>query len=241
MGHVAALVNPSMPEAFLKKIRRFSSSPVEFIRLEASPSESFPLFGHPDIIGAVCGRIFFHCPCLKEPILEKIRSFHIKTIRGTSFLKKIYPADVPYNSLIIENQLLLHNLRSTDDSIKNYVRHHQWRFLDVPQGYTRCSVVPVDKRSFITDDDSISRSLKSAGYRVCQITKGFVRLKGYPYGFIGGASACLDDKVFFFGDIRNHPGYASVRDFIKERGKKVVSIGSCELEDFGGIHFFKSE
>lgn len=61
-------------------------------------------------------------------------------------------------------------------------------YVDVPQGYTRCCLLPVDDTSFITSDNGIAKALIAAGADVLTIEQGHIQLTGFNYGFIGGCA-----------------------------------------------------
>jgi hypothetical protein len=63
-----------------------------------------------------------------------------------------------------------------------------FNIIDVKQGYTKCSVLPVSNNAFITDDISIYNQCVSFGIDVLYVGKGDVSLPGYNYGFIGGCA-----------------------------------------------------
>ena len=45
------------------------------------------------------------------------------------------------------------------------------------------------------------------------ISSGDIKLEGYDYGFIGGASGKISDNtVVFFGNAEMHPYYSSIRE-----------------------------
>ncbi len=78
--------------------------------------------------------------------------------------------------------------------------------VEVSQGYARCSVCVVSKDAVITSDAGIfSRAVKS-GMDVLMIQPGHIFLKGFDYGFIGGASFLLDEaRIAVKGTLENHP------------------------------------
>ena len=104
----------------------------------------------------------------------------------------------------------------------------------VKQGYTRCSTICVNNRAYITDDEGIYKTLKSNDMDCLKISKGEVQLKGYDYGFIGGASVRLNDKeILFFGDFQNTTDKASVTEFLNKYNMKPIFIENKKLTDIG--------
>ena len=69
------------------------------------------------------------------------------------------------------------------------------------------------------------------------IEKGFVKLDGYDYGFIGGASMFLENHstLIFTGDITKHPNYNILKDFCNSINIEIDWINEIQLTDIGGM------
>ena len=89
----------------------------------------------------------------------------------------------------------------------------------------------------ITSDKTIAMALLEKGCDVLLVGEGDVRLDGYQYGFIGGASGCFDDTVYFAGDPHLHRDGKEIFDFCEINGKQVVYAKGEELTDIGSIIF----
>lgn len=142
-----------------------------------------------------------------------------------------YPANIIYNAACT-GKFFLHNLKYTDpDLLKSAssVEH-----IHVPQGYTKCNTLIVDKNSIITSDEGIARAC-SCKMDVLLITKGHIVLKGFSYGFIGGASGRIGNTIYFNGDLSSHPDYKKITDFIKARDLEIRFFTEYPLEDIGSI------
>ena len=110
------------------------------------------------------------------------------------------------------------------------------KIISVKQGYTKCSTIVLSDNDFITEDEGIYTTLKSVGKNCLLIEKGFVKLDGYDYGFIGGSSGALGDgRIVFAGCIENHAEYKSISDFCVKYGKTPVSMSDEPLYDVGSI------
>ena len=140
-----------------------------------------------------------------------------------------YPGDASLCACAVGNRLI-HNSRVSDASVLL-----EWRgeYIDVRQGYARCSVCAVDDHSIITADSGIASAAKKAGISVLQISPGHIALDGFDYGFIGGASFCCSSAVYFTGSLDMHPDGIRIADFISSRGKTSVSLTNEPLFDIG--------
>lgn len=140
-----------------------------------------------------------------------------------------YPGDVGLNQLVMGGVLygrVDHAARELLDVYPDRVA--------VKQGYARCSTLKLSENAAITADRTIATALMSKGVDVLLIEAGHIRLDGYDYGFIGGASFPLPDRsVGFFGDLSLHPDAKAIFAFAERHGVKLYSL-SGELTDYGG-------
>ena len=69
------------------------------------------------------------------------------------------------------------------------------------------------------------------------IPSGDIKLEGYDYGFIGGASGKISDNtVVFFGNAEMHPCYSSIRELcLKNKIAIKILCKNMPLTDVGGI------
>ena len=98
----------------------------------------------------------------------------------------------------------------------------------------------VDDSSVITEDEGIYRAL-SGKINVLKIKPGHVLLPGFKNGFLGGASGLVSkNKLAFCGNIKLHPDFFAIKNFIEERNIDIILLSSTDLCDFGSIlHFSK--
>jgi len=108
--------------------------------------------------------------------------------------------------------------------------------IDVRQGYTKCNTVVVDSNSLITSDKGIYNTLSQYTDLKCILVQpGHVKLTGYSTGFIGGASGRVGDYMIFHGNLKNHPNFTDMSQFIESRGLKVFWFEEFPLTDIGSI------
>ena len=143
-----------------------------------------------------------------------------------------YKTECKLNLVVTENTVVYNPKTSVDVEMFNTDK----RRLAVNQGYTKCATVVMGE-SFITEDDGIYKALEQTGKKCLLIKKGYVKLDGYDYGFIGGASAFIDEKsaILFFGDITKHPDYLKIKCFCNSNNITIDYISEIQLTDIGGI------
>lgn len=156
-------------------------------------------------------------------------------IGGKSEIGHNYPDNVKFNALCL-GRYFIHNLKYTSPALLNEARKNGLTLINVKQGYTKCNVLPIDDNSAITSDEGIYRTLSSLhDIDVLKIRTGYVKLSGFDYGFIGGASGRVDNEIIFNGDISAHPDFNIMRDFIEARGLSVKYFTQYPLTDIGSI------
>lgn len=147
-----------------------------------------------------------------------------------------YPENVILNCLFINNRLY-GKAKAIDPTVTDYCDKNAIEIVNIPQGYSRCSTLVLNNRAVITADSSIANALKNDGVEVLLISSGNIVLDGYDYGFIGGASGNLNNNtVVFFGDIKKHPDYTTIKNFLdKHNINLIIACEEMPLTDIGGI------
>lgn len=149
-------------------------------------------------------------------------------------LEKEYPDDVLLNCVCTGRNFIC-NTETVSTEIFDKMKISGYNIINVKQGYTKCSVVPVSDNAIITDDESIFNECAKFGLDVLKISKGSVVLPGFDYGFIGGSAGKISsDEIIFNGDITVHPDYKEIDSFLKKYGVNAVSFKGM-LEDIGSI------
>ncbi len=149
------------------------------------------------------------------------------TVTEINKLEPGYKTESFLNFIITEKNIICNPKTALNiNSEKNVIK--------VKQGYTRCSTICVNDNAFITDDENIYNALIENDIDCLKIEKGDVKLPGYDYGFIGGASVKLnDEEILFFGDIKNKNDKTAVIEFLKKYNMKALFIENKELTDIG--------
>lgn len=103
------------------------------------------------------------------------------------------------------------------------------------QGYTKCNIAVVDGSHIITEDEGVFRAVsEKTDIKVLLISPKQVKLNGFAYGFIGGASGRIGNEMIFSGDVTKHSDYAKIRSFIEECGLDIKYF-DYPLTDIGSI------
>ena len=201
------------------------------ISTEKSADVSQPISLHADVLYLkVDNKTIYVSECQKNNIkLLKSLGYDVRTVK----LSPGYKTESKLNIVVTDDMILCNPKTSID--VSEFAGDRKIVYTN--QGYTKCSTVVLGNNSFITEDESIYKSLTSEGKNCLLIEKGHIRLDGYGYGFIGGASGHFEDinTILFTGDVRKHCDYLNIKEFCHNRNTVVDCINAAALSDIGGI------
>ncbi len=161
-----------------------------------------------------------------------------------------YPYDVPYNAAVTE-RFFIHNTEYTAPALYDLARACGMEIIRVRQGYARCSCVIAGPDAVITADRGIASAVETYNSMLDEegsdegrldcllIEPGHVKLPGYKYGFIGGTSGLVENRVYFNGDLSEHPDCGRICRFITEHGMTPVWYPGEPLVDIGSIMYLR--
>ncbi len=155
-----------------------------------------------------------------------------EVICGESEVKSPYPYEAAYCAAVF-SRFAVANEKITDRVLLDILKS-EFTFINVRQGYAKCSICPIADGAAITDDVGIYKKL-SDYMDVLLIKKGFVRLKGYDSGFIGGAAGLTGPgKLLFCGSLEKSPDRERIYEFLSEHSVKAFEKEG-ELYDIGSV------
>lgn len=231
-----ALVASNTPSAVCDLLK---NNGFDILRMPVCERLALPVRAHTDmLVFALDGTVFCHESYEKEngQTFDIIRSFGYEVITVGGEYSADYPNDVIFNIARVGRNIVV-GKRTRADRIIEFAEEKGYAVVKVSQGYAKCSSCVVGENALITSDKTIAKALLEKECDVLLIGEGDVRLDGYSYGFIGGASGHFEDTVYFAGDPRLHRDGKEIIDFCKRNGKHVVYSVGEELADIGSIIF----
>lgn len=195
--------------------------------------------GHPDLqLLRYDGKLIVHSGASPSK-LEELKRINPGIQKGKTELIPPYPRHIGLNALITHD-LFIHKLSATDPILKELLKDDVERVIHhTNQGYTRCSCAQVGKDAYATEDISLAKLLKSAGKAVFFAEHSNVYLKGYDFGFIGGALSLLSVQnqplLIISGDLSEYRYGQELRDFLIKENIEYECIGKGLLMDRGSI------
>ncbi len=166
---------------------------------------------------------------------RKLSPYAIEVISGKCNVGSNYPSDSAYNVGIVGKKCFL-NKSVCDERLYEILISEGYEIINVKQGYTKCSICPVDEVSFITGDKGIAVAGEKAGLSVLLISNDNISLSGYSNGFFGGSAGMrAKDELLINGDINTLPDCRRIKEFLEERKIRIKSIKEGEVTDIGSI------
>lgn len=156
----------------------------------------------------------------------------IKIINADEDPHEKYPSDVRFNALRVGEHLICKKDVCAKCIIK---RFDEDKIINSSQGYVKCSVIDVGSEYFASDDKYLYEIIKSFGKKCILLDKGFVKIKDYDYGFIGGASGYARDKIFLTGKIINEANRIRLEEFSREINKELIYLTEYDIFDIGTL------
>lgn len=219
-----------------EEIKNLSNQGFTCIKIPKCISLYDAIDGHVDIQIAVLDK------CKKEVIIHKNMDENFKNLlisNSINFhetacsLNSTYPSNVILNALILEDYFI-HNLKFTDLNLIK--RQNYKKLINVKQGYTKCSCLPVTEKAIITNDSGIYKVLSKEGFDILLLPPGDIELPGLDYGFIGGTGGMISETTMaFFGSLDHYIHGESVKNFLSKYNITPLYLKNSKLTDRGSL------
>ncbi|WP_334293418.1 DUF6873 family GME fold protein, partial [Clostridioides difficile] len=141
---------------------------------------------HPDICICNLGKgDIIVAPNVYNQYKELLSIYKFNIIKGEDNLLNRYPYDIPYNIAIV-GDYAIHNFKDTDKAILDYIENNKLKKINIEQGYSKSSICIVDRKSIITSDKGIWKSMENTEIECLLLEKGQKNLIEMSYGVRGG-------------------------------------------------------
>ena len=207
------------------------------IRLPSDPCLGEAIKSHPDTLMFHHGRNLIttadYCDAAAyifsdiRELTDEVKISFTADMRGSN-----YPSDCLMNALVINDKIFC-NKSHISNAIIEYAENNGLKIIHTNQGYPACTALAFGNNA-ITSDRGMAKAMQNEGIKVLLITEGHIALPPHEYGFIGGASVVIGNKVCFYGDISRHPDADAIVKFIRDNGYEPISLSNDGLVDFGG-------
>lgn len=205
---------------------------IQVIKTQPHPCLSKPVAHHPDMIFSYIKENTCVVNDKNQSFVSSLKNIGFSILEAKNNYSEKYPNDIGLNCVII-NDTVIGNIEFIDAVIKEQLSNYN--FINVSQGYTKCSICIVNEHSLITEDESIYKSLKNQ-FDVLKIESGCVELKGYNCGFFGGCTGLIDKNLMAVnGELKYHKSNKQIIDFLRYRSIDVTELKKGNLTDIGSI------
>lgn len=197
--------------------------------------------GHPDIFFFKTPQVLVIAPNLPEAyfrILDQhLIRYKIGNLRvGTNGEnKKIHHSAFIHYTAAVNDEYLVHTLQYTEPVILQNC--HYLKKIPVKQGYTRCNLLLLGKKHYLTSDTGIDETLKRHGLEGFFVSPEGIVLPGFQNGFIGGAIGIYGEKVFITGSLQRYPQGQTIKNYLEALNYEIVELYDGPLMDAGSILF----
>lgn len=202
----------------------------EVIWMPDNPDVDPRLAGHADLSAFSAENTVVAAKGLYPNIVNRL-TFGVDILEAEKTQESLYPNDALLCACYTGKYLIC-NPKTIDSSILKCVRGE---LIPVNQGYTKCSVCVVAKDAIITSDCAIASKGRQAGMDVLLVEPGHIKLDGFNYGFIGGATFLINEKLLAFtGILTAHPDKDRILTFLKKHHLEPVFLTDDPIFDIGG-------
>ena len=240
------VVNPNLPnccklvlvgEKYAEKLfEKLSEYDIDILPVPDNPYVDIRLSGHADLsVLHTGGEKLVLAPFLKgSEFSQKLAEYGASAYYADLEQRAEYPYDSQMNICLIGNKLICSKFYEKSNLVNFLTIGRKLNVLSSRQGYVKCSMCVVNENAFITADPSLYRIGSSCGMDVLRIRPGYIKLDGFDYGFIGGASFKLSaNQIAFTGHLNEHPDITSILDFLGLHNVDPVFLTEAPAFDIG--------
>jgi len=189
---------------------------------------------HPDIFFCIVNQKLIVAPNCPEEFKNNLKANEIRFSEGITKVGMQYPESAHYNAVVTETHLI-HNLTVTEKTILSTARNLMQTHVN--QAYTRCNLVHLGGKNYITSDKGIEKVLVSSGLNVFYINPRQTILSGFEHGFFGGCCGFFDKKLFVNGSLDHLSEKTDLQTFCRNSDVEIIELSHEKLIDIGSILF----
>lgn len=187
---------------------------------------------HPDIFFCKVDSTLYYSPNTPDVFIQSLISKGLTIALGNIPIGQKYPHSALYNA-VVTNNYFIHNMKITDANLKQAAGDR--KLIDVKQGYSRCSLLPLKNDCFITSDEGINKKLLSEGLEVLLVKPNSILLPGEEYGLFGGTSGISGNRIFIIGNLKHFPDGSKVKSCLENLNYEIIELYNGPLYDGGSI------
>lgn len=228
-----AVIDARSSEKAKKNLRKYA----EDILFFASSGITYnSISGHPDIFIFQEKNNLIIAPNSPEQLIIFLKKHKVNFQPGTGSIGENFEQSVKYNCITTDN-FLLHKKDMTEILILEHSRNK--KFINLPQAYTRCSMIHLRNDVFISSDSGIKKVLDRNNLENFYFSPEDIQIFDHKNGFFGGTCGISGNKIFFNGNIDKHKHGKELRTFLSDLNYEIICLHDDYLYDGGGIFFIE--
>jgi hypothetical protein len=198
--------------------------------------------GHPDIFFCRIPGGYVVAPNTPQFYFSFLNEHRIPYMTGKMPVGNTYPGTAGYNAVVFDSTII-HHRAFTDPAIPAILGSINdgtaVQYMSVKQGYTRCNLVHLSGKHFLTSDKGIEGILIDQGYSTLFVEPEGIILPGFDHGFFGGCCGVYQNRLFISGSLDCLRDGDKVRKFLKNADFEIVELYQGPLFDGGSILFLE--
>ena len=222
------LANKNIPKQALQHLSAFG----ELILIQTKGIAYPAVAGHPDIFLCQVDDVLVMAPNAPKAFKTQLPKRNLHWREGSEDVGYKYPKTARYNCVVTQ-RFLIGNINIIDKKILEVASGKE--IIHVSQGYTRCNLLPLAEKRFITSDKGIEKALIEKDLEVLYVNPEGIQLPGFDHGFIGGCCGISGNKVFIVGSLNHYPEGIKIREFLA--GYEIIELYDGPLFDGGSLMF----
>ena len=190
--------------------------------------------GHPDIFIYQDNNHLVVAPNAPIELFKFLNNYNIAYLKGERDVGYALDNSVQYNCLST-SQFLFHKSGFTDPAILEINKDKE--FVQLPQAYTRCSLVHLCEDNYLASDRGIEKVLLQKGLSCFYFNPEEIIIQDHKNGFIGGSIGIWGKSIFFNGNVGLHVDGQRLKGHLLNLGFDIVNLSDEYLYDGGCIFF----
>jgi hypothetical protein len=190
--------------------------------------------GHPDIFIYQDKNQLVVAPNAPAKLFKFLNNHNIAYLKGERDVGDDLDISVQYNCLST-SQFLFHKSGYTNPTILEINKDKE--FIQLPQAYTRCSLVHLFENNYLTSDRGIEKVLLQKRLSYFYFNPEEIIIHDHNNGFIGGAVGIWGKRIFFNGNVELHADGQRLKEHLLNLNFDIVNLSDEYLYDGGCIFF----
>jgi hypothetical protein len=190
--------------------------------------------GHPDIFLYQDKDHLIVAPNAPVNLFKFLDNNNIAYIKGSRDVGHEIANNVQYNCLSTP-QFLFRKAGYTDSAILEVNKEKE--FVQLPQAYTRCSLVHLCSDNYLTSDRGIEKALLHKRLSCFYFNPDEIIINDHKNGFIGGSVGIQGKRFFFNGNVELHKDGPRLKEHLIDLDFEIVNLSDEHLYDGGCIFF----